>query len=107
LIIANEKNIPSAVGGILGLSRLIVVSPESISMVCEAVTSKKYVVVFNSCGLDSRHQRFLDYFLKNKYIFFSHAKELGFTIERIWKDRPQTNTLKDNQLIKTAIERLI
>ncbi|NQU95885.1 MAG: mitochondrial fission ELM1 family protein [Candidatus Omnitrophica bacterium] len=47
LVIANEKNTPEAVGGILGLSDIVVVSGESVSMVSEAVSSGKAVVVFN------------------------------------------------------------
>lgn len=46
LIIANENNIEGAVGGILGLSQVVIVSGESISMVSEATSSGKYVVVF-------------------------------------------------------------
>jgi len=46
LVIANEKNLPYAMGGILGLSNVIVVSGESISMVSEAVSSGKKTIVF-------------------------------------------------------------
>ena len=46
LVIANESNRPGVVDGILGLSDVIVVSGESISMVSEAATSGKPVIVF-------------------------------------------------------------
>jgi len=46
LVIANEKNVPRAVGGILGLSDAVVVSCESASMISEAVQSGKAVIVF-------------------------------------------------------------
>jgi len=46
LVIANEKNIPHAVNGILGLSDAVIVSGESASMVSEAVQSGKVVIVF-------------------------------------------------------------
>ncbi len=46
LVIANEKNIPRAVDGILGLCDAVVVSGESASMVSEAVQSGKSVIVF-------------------------------------------------------------
>ncbi|MFH1791097.1 MAG: ELM1/GtrOC1 family putative glycosyltransferase [Candidatus Omnitrophota bacterium] len=68
LVIANEDNPPYAVGGILGQSDVIVVSGESVSMVSEAVSSGKKVVVFKgdkvSPGL-TRHDLFLEN-LKNK-----------------------------------------
>ena len=46
LIVANENNIPDAVGGVLGLSDIVFVSGESVSMVSEAVSSGKRVFVF-------------------------------------------------------------
>ncbi|MFH1753464.1 MAG: ELM1/GtrOC1 family putative glycosyltransferase [Candidatus Omnitrophota bacterium] len=47
LVIANESNMKNAVGGILGLSDIILVSGESISMVSEAVSSGKRTLVFD------------------------------------------------------------
>lgn len=107
LIIANEKNSPSAIGGILGLSRLVVVSAESISMISEAVASERYVLVFKSGGIDKRHKRFLHYFVKNKYIKLDEPGDVGSAIEEIWQGCAQINSLKDNSLIRKAIERLI
>ena len=49
-IIANQRNIPEAVGGILGLSDLVIVSGESISMVSEALSSGKRTIVFSPHG---------------------------------------------------------
>ena len=46
LVIANQANRKGVVPGILGLSDVIVVSGESISMVSEAVSSGKPVIVF-------------------------------------------------------------
>ena len=107
LIIANEKNIPEAVGGILGLSQIIITSPESISMISEAVNSQKYVLVFKSSGLSKKHKMFLDYFAKNKYIYLIEASDLARSIEEIWMNRPSINTLKDNLLVSEAIKRIL
>src|SRR5208283_2731741 len=46
-IIANQRNIAEAIGGILGLSDLVIVSGESISMVSEALSSGKPTIVFS------------------------------------------------------------
>lgn len=46
LVLANEANREGAVAGILGLSDIVVVSGESISMVSEALSSGKPVIVF-------------------------------------------------------------
>ncbi len=46
LIIANENNIEGTVQNILEMSEIVVVSSESVSMISEAVSSGRYVVVF-------------------------------------------------------------
>ncbi len=107
LVVANERNIPEAVGGILDLSKIIIVSPESISMISEAVSSKKYVVVFNSPNLSKKHRRFLSYFAKNKYIYLADPYNLAEKIEAIWLKSPEVHTLKDNFLVTEAIKRIL
>jgi KDO2-lipid IV(A) lauroyltransferase len=88
LVIANEKNIPGVVGGILGLSQIVISSPESVSMVSEAINSKRYVLVFSSPGLNKRHQRFLEGAAKNKYIYLTEAFNLSRMIEQVWRNKP-------------------
>lgn len=107
LVIANEKNIPEAMAGILALSQIIVTSGESISMISEAVNSKKYVLVFNLPGLRKRHRRFLWYFTKNKYIYLTEINSLSKAIEDIWLNRPPIHALKDNLLVSDAIKRIL
>ncbi|TAM41814.1 hypothetical protein EPN54_01620, partial [bacterium] len=46
LVISNEHNNPDVVGAILGFSSIVISSPESISMVSEAASAGKYVMVF-------------------------------------------------------------
>lgn len=69
LVIANENNIKNAVGGILDLSDIVLVSGESISMVSEAASSGKRTVVFD---LDAKRPS-----LKHKYAMKSLASK-GF-----------------------------
>lgn len=107
LVIANESNIPEAVGGILGLSSIIICSPESISMISEAASSKKYVLVFRAQGLSHKHSRFLDYFAGNKYIYLTQSDTLGGQIEEIWKNKPDVRVLKDDLIVKEAIKRIL
>jgi KDO2-lipid IV(A) lauroyltransferase len=107
LIIANEKNIPEAVGGILGLSDIVVISPESVSMISEAVSSKKYVLVFNSQGLSRKHKNFLDYFSKNKYIYLTDTSDLGAKIEEILLVKPKISLPRDNLIVSEAIKRIL
>jgi len=107
LVIANEKNIPEAVGGILALSKIAIISPESISMISEAVSSAKYVVAFDSPGLSAKHLRFLDYFVRNKYIYLVHPQDLAKTIEELWSKKPEINILKDNLLVSEAVRKML
>ncbi len=71
LVIANESNRPGVVDGILGLCDMIAVSGESVSMVSEAVSSGKPVVVFMPSGpvrLASKIQAFLNQLDEEKLI---------------------------------------
>jgi mitochondrial fission protein ELM1 len=107
MIIANERNIPEAVGGILGLSKVVVSSPESISMVSEAANSAKSVVVFKAGGLSGKHKGFLRNLARDNYIYLSAVNELGQKIEDIWRNKPAVNILKDNDLVSKAVQKLL
>ncbi len=106
-IIAREKNYSSAVGGILGLSRIVVVSSESVSMISEAVSSLKYVVVFKSRGLSARKKLFLDNFAQNGNIYLVEPEGLGRVIEQIIVNPPEIKPLKNEQIIKESLRRIL
>ena len=107
LIIANEDNIPEAVGGILGLSEMVVVSPESISMISEAVNSEKYVLVFDSHNLGRKHRGFLDNYAKNNYIYLVEAKELAGNIEDLLSARPAVHAPRDNLKVIEGLKKVL
>jgi len=107
LIIANEKNLASAVGGILALSSIVVTSPESISMISEAASSGKHVLVFEASGLSIKHQRFLNVFAENKYIIRSPVQSIGQSIKDICATRPVIKTLEDNLKVKEAVKKIL
>jgi mitochondrial fission protein ELM1 len=107
LIIANEKNIPEAVGGILALSKIVLVSPESISMISEAVSSKKYVVVFDLKGLSRKHRDFLSRLSAKKYIYLTAPHNLGNTLEDILENKPAINIIDDKSAIREKLDRIL
>ncbi len=107
LVIANENNIPDAVGGILGLSQIVVCSPESFSMISEAVSSQKYVFVFDEHGLRQKQQRYLNNFSREGYIYLSKVDDLAQRIEEVWINRPPVHSPDDSLLIKEALMRLL
>lgn len=107
LIIANEENIPEAVGGILGLSQIIVTSSDSISMICEAASSAKPVIVFN-CGPTRRKLgRFVEYFAAKKYIQLVAAHSVKDAIGQALLGKTGTHALRDNLLVREAIDKIL
>ena len=107
LVIANENNHPDVVGGILGLSNIIIISPESISMISEAVCAEKYVVVFNSSNLSAKHQRFLKNYSGKGYIYLEEIKDLSVRINQLLQNRPQINSPKDNLKIIAGLNKIL
>jgi len=107
LIIANENNHPDAVGGILGLSRIVISSPESISMISEAVMAERYVVVFKAAGLSRKHQRFLNNYRDKKYIYLKQTGEVAGFIKEIWRNNPEVSFPKDNLKVSEALNKIL
>lgn len=107
LIIANEKNIPEAVGGILEFCQIVVVSGDSISMVSEAVSSGKQIVVFKLPGTKAlKHNRFLTS-LKERGLIYLVDSKIGELVRQIWVEGARKRTVEDNRLIQEAIERIL
>jgi len=107
MVIANENNPPGVVEGMLGLSSIVVLSPESISMISEAVSSKKYVFVFNSPGLSAKHGNFLSYLSGRGHIYMAESRELSKRISQVWKSKLFVPSLKDNDLVKEYLRKIL
>jgi len=121
-VIANEKNIEDAVISIFGLSDIIITSPESMSMISEAASSGKYVIVFRdsqSLGAPSRHkdagqaerqskyQRLVDNFEKAGYIKTAGPGEIHNKIKEILETRPGIRRLNDRGIIIDRLKGLM
>ena len=112
LVLAGRKNLPYAVGGILALSKLIVVSFDSISMISEAVNSLKYVVVvvpegYPSSVISKKHRNLIDNFKQKGYIEVATFLDLEDRIERLLQKKPPLKKLEDSQRIKEALKGLV
>lgn len=117
LVIANESNIEEAVGGILGLAHIVLVSGESVSMVSEAVNSRKYVLVFEPAKKEkqwpwitkriTKHERFLTDLTRHGCIVIVKPEEISETIERIWQEKPPIKTLEEQRAIFEAVEKIL
>ncbi|MBN1405775.1 MAG: mitochondrial fission ELM1 family protein [Candidatus Omnitrophica bacterium] len=108
LIIANENNKEGVVGGILGLSSVVIVSPESVSMVSEAASSAGHVIVFNSPGmLDKKHYLFLKNLSDKGYIRLVGPEQIADSIKEFFKGKQRTKILDDNTALKKGLEKII
>ena len=113
LVIANRENTPEAVGGILGLSDVIVVSGDSISMVSEAASSGKKVAAFfveSRSGAPfekTKHGRFLERLSADGYVLSSDVRYMKDSLYKLIKNKVQTKTLDDAALILEHLRKFI
>jgi KDO2-lipid IV(A) lauroyltransferase len=111
LVIANERNIPQVIGGILGLADFILVSGESISMVSEAASSGKYVGVFKlrlkSIAIKNRHELFLKNLEKEGYISIISPEDIAEKAKDILRTTPAVKRLDDMQIVQERIRKLL
>jgi mitochondrial fission protein ELM1 len=104
------------------LSEIVIVSGESISMVSEAVSSGKYVVVFKLekrrrktlCLLEgkirqreTKHERFLESLKQKGFITLAPPENLAEIVKRLWMEKSPSKTLDDNQIICKAVKGLL
>ncbi len=113
LIIANRDNVPEAVGGILGLSDIIVVSGDSISMVAEAASCGRNTIVFasekrksNSLGKD-KHDIFVEKLSADGHVVFSAEKNIGHFICDMAKNKIKTKPIDNSRVIFEAVKQVI
>lgn len=110
LVIANEKNFDFAVGGMLALCRVAVVSEESISMISEAISAGKRVVVFRlskKTDAATKHERALKSLSDERHITVAEPSNLVNAIEKAWNDTTPVKPVKDMDRIYEALRRLI
>ena len=106
LVIANEKNIDGIVPAIFGLSEIIVISPDSVSMISEGASSGKHVVVFKEPELrdcKKKHGASVENLKRKGYTHQTAPGEIYDSLKRILKDKPTAKKLQDREKI---IERL-
>ncbi len=105
-VIANEQNWPFAAGGIMGLCRVAVVSPESISMISEAASAGCRVVSFEG-GPGGKHRRFLEEFVQRGYVRIAPVERLQEALEAAW-GAPVPQLLEENRLrLEKALGRVL
>ena len=113
LILANRNNVPEAVGGILGVSDMVLVSGDSISMLSEAASSGKKTVVFpaqHRVPIHSgkgKHQQFIDILNNRGYVLSTNIKMLKTSLYILMKNKIQLRPLDDRSVLKVALRKVI
>ncbi len=113
-IMANHSNIPEAVGGILGLSDIVVVSTDSISMISEAVSAKKATIVFglknSAAGILSprnKYELFVGTLNDEGYVISAGAKNIGRLILDVARCKIQTKIIHDEGVILSGVRQIL
>ncbi|MCA9392594.1 MAG: mitochondrial fission ELM1 family protein [Candidatus Omnitrophica bacterium] len=113
LILPNREDVPEAIGGILALCDLLIVSGDSISMVSEAASSGKKTIVFFPKTQEvllhagNKHWKFINKLNDQGYVLASQAKDVGRSIFDIVKQKINTRPLDDNKTILKAVRKII
>jgi len=110
LVIANEKNFDFTVSGMLASCKVAVVSEESISMVSEAISAGRKVIVFRLSKKNdavTKHERALKTLADQGYIAIVEASGLVAALEKAWNDKTAVKPPEDMDRIFEALKRLI
>ena len=107
LIIANEKNIENAVSNILNMSEIVVVSPESVSMISEAVSSSRHTVIFKSENLAAKYEKVIENLESQGYIKTTEPNRVYDVVKEILKEKPAVKKLEDKEKIIKRLQGII
>lgn len=112
MILASRNNVPEAVGGILGLSDIVVVSGESISMLSEAAASGKKVIVFPVDGADrkplvNKYARFAEMLSAGGHVVYARTTQVADAVDRLLRDKTMTIPIDDNATLLEAVRKII
>ena len=111
-VIANEQNVPQAVGGILSLSDIMVVSGESVSMVSEALSSGKKTIVFAPQGsygptAKNKYDRFVLDLSDEGYLMAVSVKEISAALHDMVRNKFSPKVIDDQGVVRKALEEII
>lgn len=112
-IAANQENVPEAVGGILGLSDIAIVSGDSLSMVSEAASSGKNTIVFlpqtraRVLKGANKHEAFIRRLNAQGFVLSSDVHHIGQAIHDVAKGKIHTKRIDDNATILDAVRKVI
>ncbi len=113
LVLPNRDDVPEAVGGIMGLSDILIVSGDSISMMSEAACSGKKTIVFKPetwakvLKFYNKHRLVIDTLSRNGYVSSTDVRHVGRAVYDLMKNKVRLKVLNDNEVILKAMRELI
>jgi len=110
LVIANKNTYPGIVDGILGLSDVLIVSGDSISMVSEAVSSGKHVLVFDlekKRLTANKHEKLLTELANSGYVIRTSVDKITENALRLLRKKKPAKILDDSKKLYKALHRVI
>jgi KDO2-lipid IV(A) lauroyltransferase len=108
LIIANKSNVPEAVGGMLGIADMVLVSGESISMVSEAASSGKRTVVFPiGPEKNTKYVRFCETIARQGHIIYTSPSGVSSAIDSVIRNKIVTKPINDSVILKDALGKIV
>jgi mitochondrial fission protein ELM1 len=110
LVIASEGSPPNTVSGILGISEVVIVTEDSFSMVCEAASSGKKLMILNverKRKGNLKRERVYRLMVERGYARRANISDMKATLFDLLNDTEQPKVLNDAQLAADAIMRLL
>ena len=111
LVLAHgESSITDPVGTIFALSDVIVVTEDSFSMVCEAASSGKRVIILavdhKTHRRPKRHEVYSE-IMRHASVMWSGVGDLETSLETALADESPIKSLRDTQVAATAVRQLL
>ncbi len=111
-IIENQSPTPEAMGGILGLADIVIVSGESISMVSEAIASQKATIIFSPLGEFSndstqKYDQFALRLSEEGYALASNIKDIPQSINMLMSTKRPLKKLNQKSLLSEEFKSFI
>ncbi len=108
-VVASENNPEGCVGGIFYACDILIVSGESVSMVSEAASSGKVVLVFEPepKGSGGKVKRFLNEMHKDNYINLVLCKEIYDMLVRANSGKALHNRLDTSREVVSGLKRIL
>lgn len=112
LILASRNNVPEAVGGILALCDVVLVSGESISMLSEAVMSGRKTIVFPVDGPDrkpveNKYKRFAETVSQSGHAVCVRTTGVADAVDRLLRDKVKMIPVDDNTVLLEAVRKIV